>query len=174
MIRCEACRRYLFLLLVFLLASELAAGDHPRIIPLRTTAVYPSGFPGSNWRSAIKATDGSTAYVLSMEPDFDIGHHLITLHLVLHHLRDKADAPNLLDPTGKRHGLQPYDFAAKYLARDSENSAVGEQRRISLEGLGLVLQMAVSKAKVSPIPAGQYRYQIDALELQIEVSNLNP
>ena len=83
----------------------------------------------------------------------------------------KTDASNLLDPTGRRHGLQAYDFAADDLAQGVQKSAFGEKRTVSLKNLGLVLEIAVSRAAVSPVSGS--RYQIDALELQIEANNLN-
>jgi hypothetical protein len=96
----------------------------------------------------------------------------VTLELVLRHPSDKTDAPNLLDPTGSRHGLQAYDFAADDLAQGVQKSAFGEKRTVSLKKSGLVVRIAVSKATVSPISAGNY--QLDALDLQIEVDNSNP
>ena len=53
-----------------------------------------------------------------------------------------------------------------------QKSAFGEKRTVSLKGLGLVVQITVSKATVSPISTGSH--QIDELDLQIEVENLNP
>jgi hypothetical protein len=144
----------------------------PRIVPLRTSATFSSLSPESRWSAPIKSTGGSTVYVLSLEPDFDAGHHPVTLELVLRHPGDKIDAPNLLDPTRKRHGLQAYDFAAEDLAQGVQKSAFGEKRTVTLKNLGLVVQIAVSKAVVSPISAGNH--QIDALDLQVEVDNSNP
>jgi hypothetical protein len=117
-------------------------------------------------------TDGRTVYALSLEPDFDVRHHIVTLELVLRHSTDKSDAPNLLDPTGSRHGLQAYDFAADDLAQGVRKSAFGEKRTVPLKSLGLVLRIAISKAAVSPISAGNH--QLDALDLEVEVDNLNP
>ena len=166
--------RCLFLLPVIVLLSGLRTPGHSRIVPLRTTATYPSRPSGSNWHTVIKGTDGKAVYVLSLEPDFDVGHHLITLHLLLHRPGDKADTPNLLDPTGNRHGLQPYDFTAKYLAPNEGGPTTGEKRNLSIGNLGLSVQVVISKAEVSPISDGEYQLQIDKLELQIEVSNLEP
>jgi hypothetical protein len=144
----------------------------PRIVPLRATATFSSQFPENRWSVPIKSTDGRTVYVLSLEPDFDVAHHVVTLELVLRKPGDNADAPNLLDATGRRHGLQAYDFAADDLAQGVQKSAFGEKRTVSLRSLGLVVRIAVSKAAVSLISAGNY--QLDALDLQIEVDNPNP
>lgn len=144
----------------------------PRIVPLRATATFSSQSPENRWSVPIKSTDGGSVYVLSLEPDFDVGHHIVTLELVLRHSGDKTDAPNLLDPTGKRHGLQAYDFAADDLAQGVQKSAFGEKRTVFLKSLGLVVRIDVSKAMVRPISAGNY--QLDALDLQIKVDNPNP
>ena len=141
----------------------------PQIARLRATATFSSQSPESRWSVPIKSTDGNTAYVLSLEPDFDAGHHVVTLELVLRKPGDNADAHNLLDPTARRHGLQAYDFAANDLAQGVQKSAFGEKRTVSLKSLGLVVRISVSKAAVSPISAGNY--QLDALDLQIEVDN---
>ena len=158
-----------FLLVLSLLPSAAA---RPEITPLRTSAVFSAQSPENRWSVPIKSPDGKTAYVLSLEPDFDVGHHVVTLELVLRRPGAKPDAPNLFDPTGKRHGLQTYDFAADDLAQGVQKSAFGEKRTVSLKSLGLVARIDVSKATVSPVSAGNY--QLDALELQIEVDNLNP
>jgi len=110
--------------------------------------------------------------VVSLEPYFDVGHHPVTVELVLHRQGDKADAPNLLDPTGSRHGLQAYDFAADDLARGPKQSAFGESRTISLSKLELVVKIGVSKSMVSQVSPGNY--QLDALDLRIEIANTNP
>jgi hypothetical protein len=107
-----------------------------------------------------------------MEPDFDVGHHVVSLGLVLRKSRAKAGAPNLLDPTGRRHGLQAYDFTANDLAQGAQKSAFGEKRTVPLKSLGLMVRVAVSKASVSPVSVD--KYQFDVLDLQIEVDNLNP
>jgi len=145
------------------------AAAKPRIVPLQTTATFSTQAPENRWSVPIKSTDGSTAYILSLEPDLDLGHHVVTLELVLRRPGDKTDAANLFDPTGTRHGLQAYDFAASDLAQGVKKSAFGEKRTVSLRDLGLMVQIVISKAAVSPISAGSY--QIDALDLQIEAEN---
>jgi len=147
------------------------AAAKPEIVPLRTSATFSARSAQNRWSVPIKLPDWSTAYVLSLEPDFDVGHHVVTLELVLRRPGDKTDAPNLLDPTGRRHGLQAYDFAADDLAQGAQKSAFGEKRTVSLKNLGMVVQIAVSKAAVSPLSAGNY--QLDALNLEIDVDNSN-
>jgi hypothetical protein len=169
MIRIDQLSRYAMAasLVTLGLLSDVSA--QPRIVPVGTSATFSSRSPENRWSVPIKSTDGSTVYVLSLEPDFDVGHHVVTLELVLRRSADKTDAPNLLDPTGNRHGLQAYDFAANDLADGVQNSAFGEKRKMSLKNLRLVIQVVVSKALVSPVQAGNH--QLDALALQIEVGN---
>jgi hypothetical protein len=164
-------RRHSITTCMLVLSLLPSAAARAEIIPLRTRAVFSAESPKNRWSAAIKSPDGKTAYVLSLEPDFDVGRHVITLELVLRRLGAEADAPNLFDPTGKRHGLQAYDFAADDLAQEIKNSAFGEKRIVSLRRLGLVVRIDVSKAAVSPVSPGNY--QLDALEIQIEVDNLN-
>jgi hypothetical protein len=154
------------------LSLLLSAAAMPQITPLRTTATFSALSPQNRWSVSIKSADGTTAYVLSLEPDFDVERHVVTLELVLRHPGDKPDAGNLLDPTGRRHGLQPYEFAADDLAQGVQKSAFGEKRTVRLKSLGLVVRMTLSKAMVSPISAGNY--QLDSLDVQIEVDKFNP
>lgn len=144
------------------------AAAKPRILPLQTRMIFS---PGSHdHRSArIKSIDGSTAYYLSLEPDLDLGNHVVTVELVLRRPRDEA---NLLDPTGRRHGLQPYDFAANDLAQGGPKSVFGQNRTMRVDRLHLVVRVVVSGAVVHPIASGNY--QIDELTLNVEVDNSNP
>jgi hypothetical protein len=148
------------------------AAANPRIAPLRTNVTLSSESAENRWSLPIKTTDGRTAYVLSLEPDFSVGHHLAALTLVLRHSGDKADTPNLLDPTGVWHGIQPCDFVANDLAQGAQKSVFGEKRTILVKNSGLVARIVVSRATVSPISADNY--QLDALDLQIEINNSRP
>ncbi len=145
------------------------AAAKTKIVPLQTSVSLSTRVPKNRRTAAIKTTDGSVAYVLSLEPDFDVGHHVVTLELVLRRAADKSDAPNLLDPTGSRHGLQAYDFAASDLAQEAQKSVFGKKRTVRLQELQLVLLITVSNAVVSPVSNGGY--QIDALDLRIKVDN---
>jgi hypothetical protein len=141
------------------------------IIPLRTSVTFSAQSSESRWSVPIKSTDGRAVYVLSLEPDFDVRHNVVTLELVLRHPHDKSDTTNLLDPTGRRHGLQAYDFAANDLAQGVQKSAYGERRTVSLKNLGIVLRIVISKATVNTISPGNSK--IDELDLQVEVDNSN-
>jgi hypothetical protein len=97
--------RFIFTVpLVAALSLVSNAAAKPRIIPLRTSVAFSAQVAESRWSVPIKSTDGRTLYVLSLEPDFDAGHHIVTLELVLRRPGDKTHAANLFDPTGRRHG----------------------------------------------------------------------
>jgi hypothetical protein len=172
MITNRLCRFILAVSLVAPLSLVSSAATKPTIVPLRTSVTFSSQSPENRWSVPIKSPDGSTVYVLSLEPDFDVGRHVVTLELVLRHPGDKTDAPNLLDPTGRRHGLQAYEFAADDLARGMQKSACGEKRTVSLKKSGMVVRIAVSKATVSPISAGNY--QLDAKTFRSKSTTLIP
>ena len=157
-------------LAAFVLATGATAA--PGILPLRTTATFSAHTRGKSWSEPVKLADGRTAYFLSLEPDYDVGHHVVTVELVLRRPRGKGDSSNLLDATERAHGLQSYDFAADDLARGARMSADGENRVVSLKNLKLVVRISITNAGVSPISEG--KHQIEELELQIEVDNYNP
>jgi hypothetical protein len=161
--------RYFLAVSLATLSLLSSAAAKPRIVPLRTSVSISSQSSESRWSVPIKSADGNTAYVLSLEPDFSVGHHLAALTVVLHHSGDKAVAANLLNPTGIWHGIQPCDFVANDLAQGAQKSVFGDKRTLLSKSLGLVVHIAVSKAVVSPISAANY--QIDSLGLQIEIDN---
>jgi len=148
-----------------------AAAKQP-IIPARTTVSFSSHSSEDRWSFPIKTTDGSTVYVLSLDPDYSVGNHLAMVTLVLHRFPDKPGAQNLLEPPGIWHGIQPCDFVANDLAHGIQKSVFGEKRIIPRKDLGLVVMISASNATVSPTSNGDY--QLDTITLQIEVDNSNP
>jgi len=140
----------------------------PEIVLLRTKATFSAQSPESHWSVPIKSSDGGTVYILSLEPDFDTRHHVVTLELVLRHPGENSTSANLLDPTGKRHGLQAYDFAAADLAQGADKSAFGEKRVLSPKNLSLTLQVTISRTTVKP--TSEAAYEIERLDLQIDIS----
>jgi hypothetical protein len=158
--------------LVFVLFANAAARSQG--VSLQTIATFSSKFPENRWSVPLKSTDGQTLYILSLEPDFDTRRHVITVELVLQHPGAKADSPNLLDPTGKRHGLQPYQFPSAGFVQGIDKSTFGRKRTVVLKKLGLIVEMTVLKAEVSPTTSGNAGgYQIDTLEVHITVHDSN-
>lgn len=158
--------------LLTVIAAFPTTPTKPRVVPLRTRATFSVQSLENRSSIPVKLPDGNTAYLLSLEPDFDRGHHVITVELTLRHAGDKDDAANLLDPTGKRHGLHAYDFAADDLAGGAQKSVFGKERTVPLTSMGLVIRITILNAVVRPI-SGTF-HQLDTLELQIDVDNSNP
>jgi hypothetical protein len=158
--------------LVAALSLVSNAAAKPRIRPLRTSLAFSAQSAENRLSVPINSTDGNPVYVLSLEPDFDVGHHIVVLELVLRGPHDKTDAPNRLDPTGRAHGYQAYIFGGRDFTQGAKKSLYGEKRTVFLKNLGLVVQITVSKATVSPVSADGY--QFDALTLQVEVDNSGP
>jgi hypothetical protein len=148
----------------------LSAATKLQIVPLQTTATFSTQSAKTKWSVPIKSTDGRTVYVLSFDSFLWVSGQVEGVDLILKRPHDRADAPNLLEPPGRWHGLQDYMFAADDLAKGAQNSAFGEQRTITDKRRGLVVRILVSNAKVSPIPSGDF--QLDSLNLKIEVDNL--
>jgi hypothetical protein len=159
---------FLFALVAFGLFANAEA--RREIVPLRASASFSSRAIVNLWKMPILGTDTAPVYVLSLEPDFDVRHRVTTVELVLRRAGDSTSAPNLLDPTGTRHGLQAYDFAAADLSNGIGKSAYGQKREVVLKRLGLVVSIVISKATVSSVSATDF--QIDELNLQVEVDNV--
>ena len=164
----------LTLLVVFagLPAAKAQNLEKQAVRALQTTATFSAQSAEKHWSVPIKSADGNTAYVLSLEPDFDVGHNVVLLELVLHRPGDKREAPNLLARTRRYHGLQPFYFNADDLAQGAQKSIFGARRTLTLKDLGMVVRLAILEATASAISTGNYR--LDALDLQIEIANSNP
>lgn len=139
------------------------------IVPLRTTARITSQLIGGRWSVPVKSSNGNVAYILSLEPEVDVGNHLVFVELVLRPAGKNAAKTNLLEPSGNWHGLQPFMFPANDFVDGVEKAAFGKTRKWTLKSLGLEVQVTVKEAKVRPISSD---YQFDSLNLDIELSNL--
>jgi hypothetical protein len=163
------CYTSTIILLVAVLFTNAAAWPQGGV--LQATATFSSDHPGKCWSVPVKSEAGQTLYILSLEPDFDVWRHVVTLEMALRYPHAKADSRNLLDPTGKAHGLQSYDFAATDLMQGVDKSAFGKMRSIMLKELGLVLEITLLNAKVTPTPSGGY--QIAELEAHVSMHHIN-
>ena len=161
------------LLLIALISGSYAAGSE-KVGSSQGVLVYSlksSSHPSS---LLLKSPRGAT-YRLSLIPDFDIGKHVVVLELVLQRRGRKRDDSNLLDPTGKLHGYQPYSFAASDFARGAQNSIYGDLRVIDLHQLGMELRVKVTGVNVEPTPTNSSKapgYQFDDLTLQITTQSV--
>jgi hypothetical protein len=164
--------RFTFAMCLVALGQGYGAGPSPRIVPLRTNMIFSAHAKQKYSSAVIRSINGREIYALSLEPDFDVGHHVVRLELMLRWLGDTTNARNLLDATGREHGLQSFDFAADDLARGVSKSAFGENRTVLLRNLGLIVRVNRLPVAVSPVAAGQY--QLEHLEVQIRIDNLIP
>src|SRR5579871_371061 len=95
----------------FVWLLSLVNSAHAQIIPLHGTLEYTAS--ANVWPTlTVKAANGSAAYVLTLLPERDVSNNLSHIDLVLHRPRTRDDAPNLLDPPYRWHGLQDYMFNA--------------------------------------------------------------
>jgi hypothetical protein len=163
--------RYTLIILLVMLGSLTNADAKSRIVPFHSEVTFSTLSTKNNWSIPIKFKDGYAAYVLSLEPQFDVGHHIIVLELRLRNPKNKISTQNLLEPEGRWHGLQAYDFAAYDLAKGVKESAFGEKRTLFLKKLGLKITVIILDAVVSEFSTDNY--QIDTLKLQIEVDNVH-
>jgi hypothetical protein len=60
---------------------------------------------------------------------------------------------NLLDPTGRLHGVQPWQFYAPDFARGPATSTYGGVRTIDRPNLGLSVRLEVVRSVVETAPA---------------------
>ena len=131
----------------------------PQILPLKTTATF--SLSENRWAATLKYADGRTAYVASLEPDFDVGQQLIRLQFVLRHPDDEADAANLASPVRNWHDV--------HTVRIVPSDFMNESWTISDKSLGLLLPVTIANAAVSKISEG--KYQLDAIDLSIDLNH---
>ncbi len=164
------------LIALLTLVTTGAAHGQQEIIPLRSNLNFSVESANDHRSVVITGRDRRPAYVLSLEPDFDVRHDVVVVELVVRHARGASDAANLLDSTGRLHGLQPYDFAAKDLARGAQHSSYGARREVILRNLALTIRIDIAKASVRPTPPykgkpGDSNYTLDDLKLKIQIRN---
>jgi hypothetical protein len=80
---------------------------------VRVNLQFPAEAAANPSSVIIRAPGKEHAYRLSLEPDFDVRHHVISLFLVLQPLGAPPTNQNILDTTGRLHG---YLFGTPSLA----------------------------------------------------------
>ena len=154
-----------------------AGSSAESIVPLSTHVHFSRSQAGPRWMQYVMSTSGSPAYMLTIQPDYAVGHYLEGVDLVLRRIGDENEDDNLLSPQENWHGLQRYNFMAWDLRADVDKSAFGRIRNIVIKRLGLVVRIEVKKAATSvgphntpPIPADYP--ELDELWLEVRVDNL--
>jgi hypothetical protein len=122
------------------------------------------------WTDYIYSSNGTELYVLSFEPQVDVGKRVIGIDLVLRDVKNSKKNENLLNPPDIWHGLQPYSFMAQDLLHGANESAFGRERSIAVRSRGLHFTVELLDAKVSASSDGAH--QIDHLKLSISADNL--
>jgi len=140
------------------------------IIPKTIEACFSKDSGGKPWSGFIDHTTGEKAYILSLEPEYDVNKRLLGVELTLRHAGQPNNAPNLLNPTGNWHGLQAFDFNADDLVNGVSKSAFGARRAIPLEAIHIVLEVTILNAKVERAKNGIR--EINELKLSVAVKNL--
>jgi hypothetical protein len=140
------------------------------IVPKQMHAQFSREDSTKVWTDHLNSPANKTIYTLSLEPDLDVGKHVIVVDLVL---RD-ADAPrsndNLLSPAKNWHGLQPYNFAASDLLHGADRSAFGARRSIKITSRELDIEIQIMDVKLRALPDGTQ--EIDELKLAVSADNL--
>ncbi len=158
-----------FVALAFLL---FIGNARAQILPLHGTLEYSAA--SGQWPGlTVKAANGSPSYVLTLQPQNDIKGNLVHIDLVLHRAGAKPDANNLLEPPGRWHGLQAYDFNASDFKNGPEQSIGGKTRTISIKSRKLRVTFSISSAEIvpvagSPIEGGEYAFKAFTVDADIE------
>ena len=71
------------------------------------------------WTDHLDSPANKKVYTLSLEPDRDVGKHVINVDLVLRDADEPKTNEKLLSPAKNWHGLQPYNFVASDTAERS-------------------------------------------------------
>jgi hypothetical protein len=147
-----------------------AAYAAPPIAPLNVTLHWTAAGPVSQ-PVPVRLVDGTTAYLLWIEPEKDADGRIATLNLVL---RSKAPGQNanLLAPAGNWHGYQLFMFGARDFFEGIDRSAYGATRNFVNIQRPLRVKATVSNVIVAPTgPNGILAYGFISLDLVVEIDN---
>ncbi len=121
----------------------------PTIVPLSVSVHFSREEADHPWSQYVMTPAGKPVYILSLRPDYAVGHRLTAVSLVLHHVGDQRDDRNLLSPPGNWHGIQPYVFSAFDLRNGVDRTVFGPIRKIAIAELSLTVIIELKRAKVS-------------------------
>jgi hypothetical protein len=139
----------LLLLLVSTTWSNAVTTDN--VVTFSTVLTYPPAARSSE-TSPVFRSHGK-AYRFRLNPERDVDGTLLGFQLVMEGANSRSGrGPNLLDPTGRLHGYQKWDFLASEFVRDDAPPGWGDSRTIHLANRGLEVQINVVRFKVEPIP----------------------
>ncbi len=137
---------YLALLALLIFAGSARA----QIMPSHATLAYAVSTDQSS-KFIAKAANGSAAYALMFLPQRDFKGNIVSIDLVMHRPHAAPNARNLLEPEGRWHGLQDYNFNAIDFVDGPERSIMGPTRTIQIKNRKLSVSFTILKADVAPL-----------------------
>jgi hypothetical protein len=114
-----------------------------RIVPKQMHAQFSQGDSTKVWTDHLDSPAKKTIYTLSLEPDLDVGKHVIVVDLVLRDADEPRTNENLLSPAKNWHGLEPYNFVASDLLHGADRSVFGARRSIKITGRELDVEIQI-------------------------------
>jgi len=169
--------------LVLCLCAEVSVPDcqgaaQPNITPYQAEVFFsrtalnsaspPNDFVGKPvWTDQIREPSGRPLYDISLEPQFDVRHYLVSLWLVLKDV-DKPTEKNLL---WCDMGLEPFMFVARLSTHGPTDSVYGRTRTIPSCAGNIIIKASIVDAEVSTIPDSD-DFQWDVLHLSISAQSV--
>lgn len=158
-------------LLVVLVSASASGGATTDRATFTATLGYPPGSEASATSLEFRSPHGQ-AYRFRLVPDRDVNGNDVVVELIMQRARGSSQTSNLLDSTGRLHGMQKWLFAARDLAHGAQRSAYGSARMIELPKLGITVEVKVARAGVKPAPATRRMpagYRFTGLILEVRV-----
>ena len=140
------------------------------VVPKQMQPEFSRGVSNKLWTDFIYSRTNQKLYILSLEPEFDIGKRTIGINVVLRDVETAKTGKNLLNPPGRWHGLQPYSFMADDLLHGADKSIFGAHRTIAVRNRELFVEMRIENVRVKALPDGGN--EIDNLKLWVSVGNV--
>lgn len=160
-------------LLVVLVSASASASGAPATnhATFKATLGYPPGSRVPTTSRDFQSPHGQ-AYRFRLDPQRDVDGNDIVVELVMQGASGSSHGSNLLDATGRLHGMQKWFFAASDLAHGPERSVYGDARTIDLPRLGITVEAKVVRVEVKPTPAtagmpAGYRFSELTLEIRV-------
>ena len=158
-------------LLVVLVSASASGAATTSHATFTATLGYPPGSRAPATSLAFHSPHGY-AYRFRLDPERDVEGNVIVVELVMQGASGSSHKSNLLDATGRRHGMQKWFFAASDLAHGAQRSVYGDARTIDLRKLGITVEAKVVGVRVKPTPATRgmpagYRFTDFTLEVRV-------
>jgi len=128
-----------------------------------------------NPKLIVKSANGSAAYRLMLLPQRDAKGDVIHIDLVMHRPNAASAARNILEPEGRWHGLQDFDFNAIDFLNGPERSTMGSVRTIKIKNRKLSVSFTISKTEIVSLtdkPSNPEDYAFKELAIDVAVDNL--